>query len=119
MKKTDAYRLRRIVEIGTLLRQTVEQREISLDSLENNYELQWMVSTPLYDIGEQVNCISEEITERYPDLPWRQIAGLRHRLVHDYEGTSWPVIANVLLVRLPEFVEQIKLILAEIDEQNA
>lgn len=119
MKKTDVYRLQRIVEIGTLLQQTVEQRGISLDSLENNYELQWMVSTPLYDIGEQANCISAEITERYPDPPWRQIAGLRHRLVHDYEGTSWPVIANVLLVRLPEFVNQVRPILAEIGEQNA
>ena len=36
------------------------------------------------------------------------IAGLRHRLVHDYDGTNWFIIADVVFDELPVLVEQVK-----------
>ena len=35
------------------------------------------------------------------------IAGLRHRLVHDYDGTNWNIIVDVIFEELPIFIEQI------------
>ena len=35
-------------------------------------------------IGEAVKNISEELKEDYPDIPWRNIAGTRDRLIHGY-----------------------------------
>jgi uncharacterized protein with HEPN domain len=36
------------------------------------------------------------------------ISGLRHRLVHDYDGTNWNIIANVVFEELPVFIEQLQ-----------
>ena len=36
------------------------------------------------------------------------IAGLRHRLVHDYDGTNWEIISDVVLEEIPALVEQLK-----------
>lgn len=36
------------------------------------------------------------------------IAGLRHRLVYDYDGTNWNIIVDVIFEELPIFIEQIK-----------
>ena len=36
------------------------------------------------------------------------IAGLRHRLVHDYDGTNWSIIVNVVFEELPVFIEQLE-----------
>ena len=35
-------------------------------------------------IGEVANQIPKEIQERHNEIPWRQIIGLRHRLIHGY-----------------------------------
>ena len=37
-------------------------------------------------IGEAVKRISPDLSAEYPDIPWRDIAGMRDKLVHDYFG---------------------------------
>ncbi len=36
------------------------------------------------------------------------ISGLRHRLVHDYDGTNWNIIVEVIFDELPVLIEQLK-----------
>lgn len=107
MSKSDGYRLERIREIGDLLVKTIADEEITADSLQSNYRHQWLVTTPLYNIGEQVYCLSREFKEDHPQIEWAGIAGLRHRLVHDYEGTNWQTIATIIENDLPVFLRQI------------
>jgi uncharacterized protein with HEPN domain len=49
-------------------------------------------------LGEAARQLPEEQVARYPDIPWRQIASLRNRIVHDYFGLDldliWQVIRN-------------------------
>jgi uncharacterized protein with HEPN domain len=35
------------------------------------------------------------------------ISGLRHRLVHDYDGTNWNIIADVVFEELPDLMKQL------------
>jgi len=37
-------------------------------------------------IGEAASKISPEFADSHPEIPWRSIVGMRHRLVHDYSG---------------------------------
>ena len=34
------------------------------------------------------------------------VSGMRHRLVHDYEGINWSIIVEVIFREMPSFVEQ-------------
>ena len=45
-------------------------------------------------------------------------AGLRHRLVHDYDGTNWNIIAEVVFEELPVLVEQIGALLSDEDDSE-
>lgn len=109
--KDDAYRLQRIVAVGDQLLEVIARRGITREDLLSDTELQWLVTTPLYNIGEQANCVSDAITGAHPDLPWVSVAGLRHRLVHDYEGTNWSLIGEVLFSELRPFIEGVRDIL--------
>ncbi len=47
-------------------------------------------------------------TDEHDDIPWAMISGLRHRLVHDYDGTNWNIIADIVFLELPELMLQIE-----------
>ena len=51
--------------------------------------------------------LSKEYKEQHNDIPWSMISGLRHRLVHDYDGTNWNIIADVIVDELPSLLKQI------------
>lgn len=110
--RNDAYRLQRIVEIGNQLLGVIESRGITREQVLNDFETQWLITTPLFNIGEQVNCVSANLAARNPDVPWSQIAGLRHRLVHNYEGTNWSIVAAVVFDEMEPFIRQVEAIIA-------
>jgi uncharacterized protein with HEPN domain len=51
-------------------------------------------------IGEAVKNLPPEITEKYPDIPWKNIAGMRDRLIHHYFGVNLKMVWGVVETRL-------------------
>lgn len=66
-------------------------------------------------IGESSNRISNEIKEKYPNLPWIEMRGLRNRIVHNYDDIDYTIVWNVLKNEIPKLIEQINLIIDEIE----
>ena len=111
MKYTDRQRIEKIIFIANRLSQYMSLACITRDTVLNDYTVQWTVTTPLYNIGEQTYNLSPELKNQFPDIPWAKVSGMRHRLVHDYEGTNWSIIAEVLFRDLPPFIRQLREIL--------
>ena len=108
MKYSDQQRLRKIYENTDKLIRYINEKGVQREALLTDYALQWLVTTPLYNIGEHVYNLSDEFKEVHSDIPWGMIAGLRHRLVHDYDGTNWNIIVEVIFDELPVFLSQIE-----------
>jgi len=53
-------------------------------------------------IGEAVKNIPSEITDRYDHIPWKNIAGMRDRLIHHYFGVNLKMVWGVVENRLDE-----------------
>ena len=47
-------------------------------------------------IGEATKNISEDLRNSYPDIPWKQMAGMRDKIIHEYFGVNQKVIWNVV-----------------------
>ena len=45
---------------------------------------------------------------RISDISWSLVSGLRHRLVHDYEGINWSIIVEVVFDEMDDFVNSIE-----------
>ena len=86
-------------------------QKIRKEKLISEFSLQWLVTTPLYNIGEHVYNLSNEYKETHSEIQWSMIAGVRHRLVHDYEGTNWNIIADVVYDELPILINQLEKLL--------
>ena len=111
MKKSDNERIKKIIDIWSSLKLQIKEHSITKENLLNDEFLQWAVTTPLYNIGEQVYKISDDTKKQYPDIIWSIVAGLRHRLVHDYEGINWSIIVEVIFDEMDDFVNSIKQII--------
>jgi uncharacterized protein with HEPN domain len=60
----------------------------------------------LYEItitGEIVKRLSLEFRQQYPEIPWKQIAGMRDKLVHDYNRVDLDLTWEVTQSSIPKF----------------
>ncbi len=53
-------------------------------------------------IGEASRNISEDLKKAHPEIPWRQMTGMRNKLVHHYFGVDWEIVEDVLKNELPD-----------------
>lgn len=92
-----------MLEMALLLNE--EKSKYSLDSLRSNRVQFFGLSKMVEIIGEAAYMITKEYKADHPQLPWRQIEGMRHILVHGYFSIShevlWDVIQNDIPVLIP------------------
>ena len=62
-------------------------------------------------LGEAAKHIPEEVSAQYPDLPWREMAGTRDRLIHHYFGVNLDVVWGIVELELPGLVAELEAIL--------
>lgn len=108
MKYSDEQRINKIYENAVNLHEYIINNNIKREDLLTNVPLQWLVTTPLYNIGEHVYYLSDEYKKAHSEIPWSMISGLRHRLVHNYDGTNWNIIVEVVFEELPILVEGLR-----------
>jgi len=53
-------------------------------------------------IGEATKRVSQGLKEQTPEIPWRQMAGLRDVLIYDYMGISLKIVWNLVQNELPQ-----------------
>jgi len=58
-------------------------------------------------IGEAVSRLSDELRERHPEVPWRQIIAVRHRIVHAYFDLDWQILWDAATGDIPELWRQV------------
>ena len=59
-------------------------------------------------IGEIVKEITDETINKYSNIPWNSIRGMRNRIVHDYENVDLSVLWSTINESLPELKNQLK-----------
>ena len=96
--RTDRQRIRDILRAIEQIESEVSVDE--KDSFQSDEKLQVWVVHHLQIIGEACRKLSDKLKRQHPELPWKQIIGMRHYLVHEYFrvdiNTTWNVVVNDL-----------------------
>jgi uncharacterized protein with HEPN domain len=64
-------------------------------------------------IGEAATRVPEDFRRRYPEVPWRDVADLRNRLIHGYDAIDFDRLWTIIEQDLPTLIKQLETIVRE------
>ena len=76
-------------------------RGMSYEEFSGDDKTVYAVTRALEVIGEATKCIPRQVRERYPSLPWSEMAGMRDKLIHAYFGINRAIIWRTVRDDIP------------------
>jgi len=77
-------------------------RDKDYDEFKNNRMLQDAVIREIEIIEEATKNLSMEFRNKHPNIPWRQIAGMRDKLIHGYFGVDIDAVWDTVMKDIPK-----------------
>ncbi len=86
-------------------------KDLSKDSFLNDETLKRAVVRSLEIIGEATKKIPADFKVKWSSIQWKNMAGMRDRLIHDYIGVNYSIVWDVFKNKIPELFDQIQEVL--------
>jgi len=91
---------------------------LSKENLDNNQELKDSIVRRLEIIGEAVKNIPDDFKEKYYEVPWKKIAGLRDIIIHAYFNIDLDIMWDIIKKDLPDLKKKIQKIKKDLEDKE-
>ena len=111
MKKDDSIYLDHILQSISKISGFIEN--LTFEDFRDNKLVPDATIRNLEIIGEATKNLSAGFRQKYSQVKWKKIAGMRDKLIHHYMGVDFRAVWQVLIKDLPELENQIKSIISQ------
>jgi uncharacterized protein with HEPN domain len=116
MKRDNKLFLKDIVKSCEYIRKFVEG--LSFEEFMSDEKTSSAVIRKFEIIGEAVKNIPEFIRNRYPDILWKDMAGMRDRLIHGYFGIDYLIVWNSIAYDIPNILSSVSEVIADLEKEQ-
>ena len=86
-------------------------KDTSYEQFENDFRTNFAAVRALEIIGEATKRLPQEITNKYSEIPWKGMAGMRDRIIHGYDNVDKQIVWDVIKKDIPVLKPRIQSIL--------
>ena len=113
MENKDSARLKHMLDSGrAILLFAKNRRRIDLDK---DRLFMSGVLREFEVLGEAASKVSEKTKKQFPQLPWKELVGMRNRLIHAYFDVDHDIIWKTIRDYLPTFIEELEQIIRSLN----
>lgn len=88
-------------------------------AFDGNAQSQDAVIRRIEVMGEAAKRVSDRVRQRFPDVPWKELAGMRDRVIHGYDIIDLEIVWDTVKRDLPTLAQQLETILKSDELDNA
>lgn len=110
MSKDDEFYLSHMLE--TAQKATNKVRGLSRDAYDRDENLRLALAHLVQILGEAARHVTSETQATHPEIAWREIIGMRHKIVHDYMNLDEDVLWEVVIQDLPPLIAALEQIVS-------
>ncbi len=81
--------------------------------LDQDKHLNFWLARSLESMGEAAAVVAQEEQDRFPDIPWFEVIGMRDRFVHGYNAIDFDILWQIVTQDLPVVIESLRKALLE------
>jgi uncharacterized protein with HEPN domain len=93
-------------------------KSMNYDDFINDRKTVFAVERGIEIIGEATKNIPKSIRSKYPEVPWKDMAGMRDRISHVYHDVDLELVWKVIKQEIPSLKIMLSDILAELNDEN-
>jgi uncharacterized protein with HEPN domain len=93
-------------------------QDVTFDQFAGDFRINYAVVRALEIIGEATKRLPMNVRQEYPHIPWRNMAGMRDRIIHGYDTVDLEIVWDVVQRDIPEIKPQIQQVLADYGVQG-
>jgi len=82
--------------------------DMDYDGFLQDHKTQDAVIRNIEVLGEAAKLLTDETKNNYPDIPWKDIAGTRDKLIHDYFGVNVDIVWDIAQNEMPILSSQLR-----------
>jgi uncharacterized protein with HEPN domain len=102
MQKDDLVYVGQMLDIGRLIAAKVAGKTRS--EFDTNEDFRLALTHLIQMIGEAARHVSAKFQQSHPAIPWSNIIGMRHRVVHDYLNVDYDLVWEVAILEIRELI---------------
>lgn len=106
-----------LIPIKHMYDAALEAKEIakgkSLDDIQNERMLNLSLVKLIEIIGEAASRITQETQNKYSDIPWEKIIGMRNQLIHGYDIINFEILYQTINEDLPPLIASLEKIITQ------
>jgi len=89
---------------------------VSYEKFEADFRINFAVIRALEIIGEASKRLPDGLRVRYPEIPWKGMAGMRDRIIHGYDNVDYQIVWDVVKKDIPMIKPLVQKVLSDYKE---